>query len=1360
MNVLAVLSAGGWLLEELFLFCRKLNHGAEFAKLDPHLVVPSSLDIMLEGMLDAICFVVGCMLLLLAASTFLHKFGTANNPADSLLLCYPLLFGPAALIRIFLCNSRRLLYHSLFEQGVILDFNNTKTSRDLLLVYTYMGFAVAVGVLLFDSAQSAQEGSMSWKAMAINTVIFTSPLYYMVSSLLNSLRLELEAINCMCLQRLDTSELDHSAHDRVDRLPPSPQLTQLTQLTPIAEGHFCRTARKESRSREIKDVIRISIDIAKKTRSSHHSVSQPDADMDYFRLTDMFWVPRLVSGKSKSAILLVTSMPILALLAMLLGLVSLAWLIKHRTDAPEIEVLRADVPGLTPNFDYEITDYTLAYPRTQSGVTFSVYAGTDRTGFINASVMDGSTPVGDPQVSTSGSLTYHVQLTGQKFYPTVVEFKAGTHSQVRNYRITAIQSEVIIRSVFLHGITTSGSKYRRCIRWKEIVHGAISIPETLTDMQMDFALQEFHWGLPFNESLDGHFVPVFKRPEDVLNVRQQAVGCGTWCRLHPECWGLKEADNGCYFVIGPSPSSTSCEDLHAAKASEPPHLGVSVSVCSIDDPGHCAPTTLSGHVVSANINGLTTLASTENRLLVQTSLDLGAATYVGEKYEVRLHRGLLPLREVFQSWGGTGRMNKTVLSDGTYYFRSSLTLRKRLKGGQKSSAIIAVVIDDADIQMQWDTRDGETRLLDMSKVLVWMRKPCAQPTYLDFGMCGGYRDSFNAEAMVKPWTTKHTLRGMLVSKSHPSLFRPKKVQVDFVYGDGTISPLQAAIQGNCAEAPICRGNEIELDKCLANAKKHNCLDLCKERCISATMDPCEEARDGPVMEQIGRLAVVAKDRLPEHLAKMHEFFDWFNVQIWDEYEVYITDDVLVDIAERCTFRSGMLSLVRQRRHNMTSVAWGRIFEALVRNPAFSFNHSFGKIPVLRALFDDRPQDFVWDFGLSTVAVHKPSLQALTLPVCLASNPTSINFVNPDLIATLVERLRVATKFGKSAKEVEDAEGVLHQVSTCLRAKGKRFRPFSAEECRSRASTNTLNDGSKPSFFSLAPSQRAFIDLLPVCQTGTWMEYDGRTVAHVAAEKAFSSALTQVLKAKYASVIRPSVNATYMGLLIMDHRDIAVRFEGRSALHDACTFRCPGCVEPLLRFHAQMDAEMNLTIFPKDWDIVNHPWMLRFLGSYNGTRCQDYKAMWLVQPLHLAATHNCSGCLKALVAVAGKAQLDSTMNLGTLETCFAKDTSPPTAKHSGSQTGNRYSGYSIVHSYKNDDSCQFRALDLAVLFDCRPCVEILRNAGASSSDIMLDQNTSHEYFPALKLLPKDLTVRRCRYLNMQSKSSARAMLQWV
>ena len=36
--------------------------------------------------------------------------------------------------------------------------------------------------------------------------------------------------------------------------------------------------------------------------------------------------------------------------------------------------------------------------------------------------------------------------------------------------------------------------------------------------QMEAALQEFHWGIPFSEAIDGHFVPVFKRAEDVRNV--------------------------------------------------------------------------------------------------------------------------------------------------------------------------------------------------------------------------------------------------------------------------------------------------------------------------------------------------------------------------------------------------------------------------------------------------------------------------------------------------------------------------------------------------------------------------------------------------------------------------------------------------------------------------------------------------------------------------------------------------------------------------------------------------------------------------------------------------------------------------
>lgn len=285
---------------------------------------------MFEGMLDAVCFIIGCMLLLLAASTFLQKFGTGQNPADILLLCYPLIFGPFALLRIFLCFNRRLLYHNLFLKGVMIDFSTAASSRDPLLLYTYLGFALVVGVLAFDALQSAQEGHVEWQDMAIQTVVFTSPLYYMISSLLDSIRLEKEALNRMCLQKLecgsDTTNIEpFSAH----------------QLTPISEGVFCCAARERQDLDACIEMAKVEETANRLGSATSLSAANDDTnddkqvESDYFKLMDMFWVPRLVSGRSKwVSILLVVSMPIMTLLAMLLGLASSAWLIKHRYDVP------------------------------------------------------------------------------------------------------------------------------------------------------------------------------------------------------------------------------------------------------------------------------------------------------------------------------------------------------------------------------------------------------------------------------------------------------------------------------------------------------------------------------------------------------------------------------------------------------------------------------------------------------------------------------------------------------------------------------------------------------------------------------------------------------------------------------------------------------------------------------------------------------------------------------------------------------------------------------------------------------------------------------------------------------------------
>ena len=273
------------------------------ARAGSHVAVAQAIDIMMEGMLDAICFVLGCMLLLLAASTFLKKFGSNDNPTDAIILTYPLLFGPPALLRIFLCICRRLLYHALFKHGVIIDFSKGVSQHDFLLSWSYLGFVVAVGILIFDAYIRVHEGQVTAKAMTINVIVFTSPLYYMISSLLNSLRVEQEAIKRTCLQQLEKTK----GPDAPEEVSPSAK----HKLCPLAEGSICRAARGR------KD-LNLSIKLAKEAPDRH------DSD-ERFGLRDMFWVPRLVSGTGRStcgALLLVTSMPVVAFLTMLLALVS------------------------------------------------------------------------------------------------------------------------------------------------------------------------------------------------------------------------------------------------------------------------------------------------------------------------------------------------------------------------------------------------------------------------------------------------------------------------------------------------------------------------------------------------------------------------------------------------------------------------------------------------------------------------------------------------------------------------------------------------------------------------------------------------------------------------------------------------------------------------------------------------------------------------------------------------------------------------------------------------------------------------------------------------------------------------------
>ena len=62
------------------------------------------------------------------------------------------------------------------------------------------------------------------------------------------------------------------------------------------------------------------------------------------------------------------------------------------------------------------------------------------------------------------------------------------------------------------------------------------------------------------------------------------------------------------------------------------------------------------------------------------------------------------------------------------------------------------------------------------------------------------------------------------------LVRPRLVEIELVFRDGTVSPLQYAVQQNC-NVPICRGGPDEnekLLKCLADAEERKCFKICRE----------------------------------------------------------------------------------------------------------------------------------------------------------------------------------------------------------------------------------------------------------------------------------------------------------------------------------------------------------------------------------------------------------------------------------------------------------------------------------------------------------------------------------------------------
>ncbi|CAJ1417867.1 unnamed protein product, partial [Effrenium voratum] len=1301
LNLLVTLSVLFWLVREMLLLYMRPDYGHMETKVDAHLVIPSTMDIMLEGMLDAICFVIGCMLLLLAASTFLLKFGKRNNPTDVLLLSYPLLFGPAALARVFLCNCRRLLYHNLFQHGVMIDFSAGASGQDPLLQYTYVGFSLAVVVLIIDSVHCVLDGLSTWKGMIINVVVFTSPLYYMLSSVLNSLRLEKEAINRMCLQQLEKGT-------EAGCVVPSSE----HKLLPISEGSFCRAARS-------REDLQVCIQVAKK---------QPNDDAQ-FGLRDMTWVPRLVAGRCKStAFLLVVSMPVLALLAMTLGLASLAWLIKHRTDVPEITTMKADVPGLTPAFNYEVMEYVIAVPASHGAVSFTISADVDRTAVINASALDGNVRLDDIGESTSSMLSHHMPLLRKNTsYPTVIELTAATFSQARSYRVTAVELRSSPRSWMIAGETEDGQTYTRCITWKNHPSHVIAIPATLKSLRIEARFDESWFGIPTKDRPRDKFITSFYGLSHPL-VRK--FSCEGTCRRDPGCYEFKTTREGCYFQMGPaSPRDMSCADLHSLQKFRKGDLELSARICNVLDSRACLQVNSSSGLISADISKFM-LREKGIAVTFEALLSSGLSVYPEQPYKVQFYPGTVPVRELLLS--GLGKIKeRRVLADGTQQFQVRMSYSPMEFNYDYIQFYVAALVDDHDIRVEWDKPFVPANLSRQHPNFVKCQN---SPQSAPYVACGGYLDSNLVEARMNKWLPFKTLKGQLVSKSHPHLFRPAKVQLNFEQDNGkAISPMQEIVRKNCS-VPICRGFP-EVYDCLEKTAEEKCMkDYCKDRCLDLASTSCRQEQEklGAHWPYLGAVSSTMYDEFgPRGYFREQRFWFWLNVTVQEEYRAIFNDDVLADIAEHCSMRSGLLSLVRARvmgRPVLKIVE--RLLEALVRNPNLSMDGRFKELPALRAILDDQIQDFVSNFRLPVVVLHKPGLRPLTMTVCLSTDPSKVSFVNPDMYATVIDRLAVAVELNDTW-EAASLTTAIHDLSRCVRTKRSRFQRFEASSCRSSDSRRANEDQTKPSLFNVAPSDDVFEDMFEVCHYDGVLEEGNSTILHVAAAKNFSKSFQKVMQElkgfqrKKKSMLRQNLDVNLDSWGTRTFNDVRLHFWDLTPLHAACSSGCVTCVKSLLAAKADPNRTQCIQSLPPWYGDSFHPWMF---DEGEDLEEAKYAALEDIYPLHLAAKNRCDGCLQEILR--SRVAVDAEMLMGMSVAALGA----PLDLHSLQQS---------------ELTCRFRALDLAVLFNCSRCVDILLHAGANDSHVVLSETGGKDEFPLLEMLPK-AKVQRCSMLKMQAK----------
>ena len=110
---------------------RRRHWGLSVESSESQLRPPQTSEIVLRAFTNIVFFLLGCAIFVVEGQRFFRKYDDASEMGYILFLTFPVLFGCAGVLRIFMAAARSHLYFSSLRHGLLLQLRRVNFSGDV-----------------------------------------------------------------------------------------------------------------------------------------------------------------------------------------------------------------------------------------------------------------------------------------------------------------------------------------------------------------------------------------------------------------------------------------------------------------------------------------------------------------------------------------------------------------------------------------------------------------------------------------------------------------------------------------------------------------------------------------------------------------------------------------------------------------------------------------------------------------------------------------------------------------------------------------------------------------------------------------------------------------------------------------------------------------------------------------------------------------------------------------------------------------------------------------------------------------------------------------------------------------------------